>query len=1572
MLLKKMKKIFKCVMVLVLVMSTLNFAYAEDALDMSHIVFNVKGNLVEENETSYRIHIAIDIENTDSEDFLCDSIKSPLSNGVEYIEDDSSLSHLQDNQVVLLDQLINANSIHSCSYDIKLLKEEIFEGMSWFINDKEIKKIDSIEEILGQDDIEKLNDKKVSSKKISTRQNRRSNDGVFNGGVATLGIDGTKITVTAGYFSEVPDNSKLVVEKVDLDLPFKVAHQQLKNGFGYKVSITNPQGELINGIYGYSINIENENGLGITDNAKVITKDPSQELSVNAQATINENSISISSLPLDGKSGYIYVGELENVTDTFESEGGKYNLGYIFENYNAFIGGNYTGQHVVGSLIVGGTTTSSAGIGGITTNAPDFYNTAPSYFKGGLNVNNVIVRYPAGKELYTYFGTQIGTVGVSNQANNDLNAPYAYTDSYVDFDKAFKQMSDQVSALNETTQKTIVDMKNTAATLETDGYQVEGNTVYLCLGTNYSFDEMDGINIVFKAPINATEEEKANPLMIECDTLIFSNAKKVDLKSVIVEGANIGGIETGLKAGIAFITPEAETFNAYEMLGHTYAPNAVVDYSGGNYNGCVITKKNFKTTAEGHMFPYSGKELLPATTSLKFGKTVDSLADNVKELFEFNLQECDENGIVLQQAPVYSIYNTDTTQVDGKITSVMTFDFPFEYRQAGTFYYKLTEINKNDGVYQYDDSIYYVEVKTEEIVEGSTTSINVESVKYFTLDQDKNKAYLGNNSYPIFNNITPEKERINIEVVKTWVDNDNQDGLRPKSIVVHLLADGIVVASQTLTAENGWKYTFNDLDKYKDDNEIKYTITEDNVEGYDTSITGYSVTNTHIPETTNISGIKTWNDANNQDGLRPESIKVNLLADGVLKESKTVTKETDWKYTFNDLDKYKAGKEIVYTVNEDKVEGYTTEVLGYNITNTHIPGKTSISVSKVWNDNNNQDGLRSKEVKVQLMANGKDFGEQIVLKDANNWSYTWNELPEKVNGEIITYDVKEVGAVLGYATTYSHNGNEFKITNTHAPETIDISGSKTWNDNNNQDGLRPTSIKVNLVVNGKVIQSQTVTEQNEWKYTFENLDKFEKGIEIQYTVQEEVVEGYSTEIKGYDITNSYTPGQTSRTVTKIWDDNNNQDGIRPTEIRVQLMADGKETGEEVILNEVNSWTYTWDELPEKAAGKTIDYQVKEVGEVKGYTTSYSEDTFIITNSHAPEKTKVDVEKEWKDLGEGYRPESITVRLYADGEEIKTIQMTKENGWKYTFENLDKYKDGKEILYTVSEDQVEGYKTEVSGYKIINSQVLGSLTIKKVTNGTTTPDNTVFTVTNEAGEVVKAIKYSEMKTTGSYTVKDLPLGKYTVSESGSEVKNYKLEVTGNNQTVDITEGLEYTVTITNTYTKTEKGAELVIYKITEDALRDGTIVPLPGANFVLYKDGDREHPIEYTSLEENGTKFVFKGLENGVYTIHESEVPEGYEGADDFDIEVKDGVITCPEFGLMEHQESFYIVNSDDDGLRPGVLGDKVKFEDDDNLEFDVIGDKVKTSDDQELVGYSGLGLISLAVLYLLKKKKIAK
>ena len=40
----------------------------------------------------------------------------------------------------------------------------------------------------------------------------------------------------------------------------------------------------------------------------------------------------------------------------------------------------------------------------------------------------------------------------------------------------------------------------------------------------------------------------------------------------------------------------------------------------------------------------------------------------------------------------------------------------------------------------------------------------------------------------------------------------------------------------------------------------------------------------------------------------------------------------------------------------------------------------------------------------------------------------------------------------------------------------------------------------------------------------------------------------------------------NKSVTKVWDDNNNQDGIRPAEIKVQLYADGTPVGNETVLN----------------------------------------------------------------------------------------------------------------------------------------------------------------------------------------------------------------------------------------------------------------------------------------------------------------------------------------------------------------------------------------------------------------------
>ena len=99
---------------------------------------------------------------------------------------------------------------------------------------------------------------------------------------------------------------------------------------------------------------------------------------------------------------------------------------------------------------------------------------------------------------------------------------------------------------------------------------------------------------------------------------------------------------------------------------------------------------------------------------------------------------------------------------------------------------------------------------------------------------------------------------------------------------------------ERVTETENWSWSFKDLPKYEAGKEIVYTITEDVVTGYETTVSGYNVTNKHTPETTSVSGTKTWDDADNQDGKRPTSITIRLLADGTEVNSATVTSENDW------------------------------------------------------------------------------------------------------------------------------------------------------------------------------------------------------------------------------------------------------------------------------------------------------------------------------------------------------------------------------------------------------------------------------------------------------------------------------------------------------------------------------------------------------------------------------------------------------------------------------------------------------------------------------------------------------
>ena len=129
--------------------------------------------------------------------------------------------------------------------------------------------------------------------------------------------------------------------------------------------------------------------------------------------------------------------------------------------------------------------------------------------------------------------------------------------------------------------------------------------------------------------------------------------------------------------------------------------------------------------------------------------------------------------------------------------------------------------------------------------------------------------------------------------------------------------------------------------------------------------------------------------------------------------------------------------------------------------------------------------------------------------------------------------------------------------------------------------------------------------------------------------------------------------------------------------------------------------HTWNGIPARAAGKTIVYTVDETGVPADYEKSVN--GYTITNSYTPKTTSVTVKKVWDDKSnqDGLRA-SYTVSLYADGTEVSTVTLTKDQT-QYTWNDQPLKNAGKTIVYTVGETVVpSGYTASVDGFTIKNT------------------------------------------------------------------------------------------------------------------------------------------------------------------------------------------------------------------------------------------------------------------------------
>ncbi|SDI38465.1 Cna B-type domain-containing protein [Proteiniclasticum ruminis] len=646
-----------------------------------------------------------------------------------------------------------------------------------------------------------------------------------------------------------------------------------------------------------------------------------------------------------------------------------------------------------------------------------------------------------------------------------------------------------------------------------------------------------------------------------------------------------------------------------------------------------------------------------------------------------------------------------------------------------------------------EKGIAYTYTITEESVEGYKVKITEPRDNYFEVENLRTGI-------------------VDIEGDKVWLDDENPE--RPESITVKLLRNGEDYKSETITEEDGWSFSFLNEPEF-DEKGIAYTYTieEENLEGYSESVLKkedgtFTVTNLRVGAI-RVFGEKTWLDDENPE--RPESITLNLLRNGEISDSAVVSRGEDGKWTFSfdelpEFDEY--GKAYVYTLEEEAVEGYSTNIDDledgeYLVTNLRV-GTVDISGEKTWLDDETG---RPVSIVINLLQNGEEIDEEIVTPNEEGaWSFSFNELPKFDDmGKAYEYTITE-DSVEGYESTVTPNEDgSFTVENLRVG-IVEVSGEKTWLDD---ETGRPESITVNLLRNGVFDRSLEVTDtEGAWSFSFTELPQFdEKGIPYTYTIEEVPVEGYESTVTPnedgtFTITNLRV-GITDVSGEKTWFD----DGTgRPESITVNLIQNGEEIAEALVTPDgEGNWTYSFPELPEfDEEGIAYLYSITE-DPVTGYNTNYVPGTYDIQNTREG-IVNINGQKTWDDLFG--RPASITVNLLQNGEEIREQVVTANASglWLYSFTELPEFTEaGIPYVYTITEDAVPGYEATVTGTSILNRQLRATLSIIKIDDFDFPVEGAVFEITDEEGVVLFTGTTDEDGLLSAV----LPLGTYIVSE-----------------------------------------------------------------------------------------------------------------------------------------------------------------------------------------------------------------
>ena len=897
----------------------------------------------------------------------------------------------------------------------------------------------------------------------------------------------------------------------------------------------------------------------------------------------------------------------------------------------------------------------------------------------------------------------------------------------------------------------------------------EGNvTIPVSAGEKIRVNYADGIS-----PENTYVTVKLDMMNEPFETLpgtviSFSGGGKHGIpKLETVHGSLPGAVDNGGGISVIYNYPyasEVYTWNNDPEFGHVIAPRADAVITCGNFNGGMIVNSIY-STAEGHLSAYKGGTLVGFYGTMDAGKSIDGQNPTDHQKFEFTLDLLKDEVPLLDWTEAHNAGKTDDEIIWDFIQEVKNENGTIEFTKvpfytAGDYYFRVRE--SADPAYTgitNDDTIYIVKAHVNSVQSGDNLVLEMDpnGLKLYKVTDE---AHLTTTRYETGNQVY--KTQINLAAMQpvsetmSWQNGTGgADGTLTSGVgfINREAKNGLAIRKQVKgTNDTDTNFVFNLYvwQEYVDD--------ETSEVSYEAVVRSVEIESNGTVSNAELTKVQYYDDELDTPVYHEAGhITFNLTANNNFSISGL---PSGARYVFKeDTGRMPTGYVLA------KVEGEASDIVPDEgvqeaevvFTNTYI-GYYCVAIAKVWDDDNNRDGIRPDEIYVDLYqsttvndvttyydsegnayvktVNGSTVtyvGENetlqkppayrsTMLNDANSWVYLVRGVPTgDINGNIFTYtweeyllgedgetkiyegdanlwpDYTSTSEVTQVDTLAGYEGTTIitTLTNTHEIEKTSVEAEKKWDDENDKDGLRPDQITFRLM----------------GKYTVDVLDD----------------QGNVTGQRVYEV----------RNITDA-------DNTKVSDITVDGTADYTTVPDpEPEAYEKSAWVARWTNLPKYYNGHQIEYYVVEVETPDGYTTEtttpceYHEDTNTwvteLTNKHVVELQKVKATKVWDDMDDanGLRPD-ITFTLSgtytyiddkntpdtSDDEEVTgtvTIPTTKEDGSAQastvtiaadatgndlvaSWDNLPTYVNGHEVTYTVTEAVATGETLSLDRYE----------------------------------------------------------------------------------------------------------------------------------------------------------------------------------------------------------------------------------------------------------------------------------